>query len=72
MVLLPLFCAGLLTGCKTTASKSASLYTAKPWPTGNNIQTQKDVSKYIVRGKTAYDSCTVNLNALKSIDMNAN
>lgn len=70
MALLPLFCAGLLTGCADTrAAISESLYTAQPWPAPENIRTQKDVAKYIVRGKSAYDSCVVNLEALKSIDL---
>lgn len=68
MALLLLCCAGLLTACQTTASKSEALYTAKPWPAGSTIHTQRDVAKYIVRGKTAYDSAVANLEALKKID----
>lgn len=71
MALLPLCCAALLTGCADQkAARSESLYTAQPWPAPGNIRTQKDVAKYIVRGKAAYDSCTVNLDALKSMDLN--
>lgn len=70
MALLPLFCAGLLTGCADRApARSETLYTAQPWPSADSIRTQKDVAKYIVRGKSAYDSCVVNLEALKSIDL---
>lgn len=68
--LLPLFCAVLLTGCADRkAVRSESLYTAAPWPGPQSIKTQKDVARYIVRGKSAYDSCTVNLDALKSMDL---
>jgi len=69
MALLPLFCAGLLTGCAERAARSESLYLAQPWPGADSIRTQKDVAKYIVRGKAAYDACVVNLEALKSIDL---
>lgn len=68
--LLPLCLCGPLAACADqTAARSASLYTATPWPSGESIRTQKDVAKYIVRAKAAYDSCTVNLDALKSIDL---
>ena len=69
MGLLPLCCAALLPGCSKHAARSETLYTAKPWPTATNIRTQKDVARYAVRGKAAYDSCVVNLEALKSIDL---
>lgn len=70
MALWPLCCAVLLTGCADrTALRSESLYMAAPWPSAEHIRTQKDVAKYIVRARSAYDSCTVNLDALKSMDL---
>lgn len=70
MALWPLCCAGLLTGCDSPrAARPDTLYTAAPWPAGDAIRTQKDVARYVVRGKAAYDSCTVNLDALKSMDL---
>lgn len=76
MGLLPLFCVILLGACSGGPSKATpptALYTAKPWPSGKRLAenpkaTQKDVAKYIVRGKNAYDSCTVNLDALKTLE----
>jgi len=76
MALLPLFCAALLTACDTpTAAAPDSLYTAKPYPNTRAIaqnpnSTQKDVAKVLVRSKTAYDSCVVNLEALKTLANN--
>lgn len=63
----PLYCAALLTGCAEQLHAPASAFTADPWPSSAKITTQKDVAKYIVRGKSAYDSCTVNLDTLHTI-----
>lgn len=49
------------------AAAPQSLYIAAPWPSGDGIGTQKDVAKYIVQGRAAYDSCVANLDALKSM-----
>lgn len=73
MALLPLFCAVLLTACsETTANAPESLFKAREWPDGtalaqNPKATQKDVAKYIVRGKAAYNSCIINLDALDKL-----
>jgi hypothetical protein len=45
----------------------ASAFTSPPWPSSAKIKTQKDVAKYVTRGKSAYDSCAVNLDTLKTI-----
>ena len=68
MPLLPLFCCALLTACKTTAERPDALYIIREWPSAQGMKTQKDVAKYIVRAKSSYDSCVLNIEALKSLD----
>lgn len=65
--LLPLFFLTLLSGCAEhpNAKPSASLFVVQEWPQATNVQTQSGVAKYITRGKAAYDSCKVNVDALR-------
>jgi hypothetical protein len=63
MMLLPLLCFLMLSsGCTAhRAIQSKQLYKPMPWPEPVGIEKQSGVAKYIVRGKSAYDSCTVRL-----------
>ena len=70
MALLLPFCAVLLSACGSPqATKSKSLYKSMPWPEKPaTLSKQSQVAKYIVRGKSAYDSCDGNLKALGDLE----
>ncbi len=58
-----------LAGCgDKRAAVSESLYNSPAWPKSNGVKTQKDVAKYLVKGKAAFDTCTGNLQSLKQIN----
>jgi outer membrane biogenesis lipoprotein LolB len=69
MLLLPLSCLMLLTGCSSPqAVKPQKIYDCPAWPKPANIDMQSGVAKYITRGHSAYKGCVANLEALRQID----
>jgi hypothetical protein len=64
-VLSLLCCAVLLTGCNQTVNASKGLTQIRDWPEKPQGQyTQRDVAEYIVKGKSAYESCSATVNVL--------